>query len=232
MLSGRTFAGKKLPLTVAFAVLVAAAFGAGCKGFFQKNALSSIAIQPPSPQVQVGQSMTLQAWGTYQDNTRSQITGGVVWTSSDSTKVQIDANTGQITGEGSGGTSTITAAAQGLSATATATSFLGNVTGLIVCTGTFDTGTCPAATFTVSSLAGGNQDYYAKGTSNGTKVDATPGSTFTVSPTPLAGSIDCPTGGITPVVCTVATGTTVQSYLLTVSYPNTTPATASINVTP
>ena len=29
--------GRKLPLTLAFAVLVAAAFGAGCKGFFQKR---------------------------------------------------------------------------------------------------------------------------------------------------------------------------------------------------
>jgi len=231
MLSGRTFAGKKLPLTIAFAVLVAAAFGAGCKGFFQKNALSSIAIQPPSPQVQVGQSTTLQAWGTYQDNTRSQITSGVVWTSSDTTTVQINANTGQITGEGSGGTATITAAAQGLSATATATSFLGNVTGLTICTGVFNTGSCPAATFTVSSAVGGSQQYYAKATVNGQTVDVTTVATFTVSPTPTAGQIQC-VATSSPALCTVNQGTTPNSYTLTVTYPNTTAATAGITVTP
>ena len=53
MLNGRKFAGKRLPLTVAFAVLLVAAFGAGCKGFFQPNALESVAIQPASLNLQV-----------------------------------------------------------------------------------------------------------------------------------------------------------------------------------
>ncbi len=101
--------GRKLALTLAFTVLVALAFGAGCRGFFPKNSLSSIAIQPPSPQVQVGQSTGLQAWGTYQDNSKSQLTSGVVWTTSNNQTVSIDPNTGEITGEGSGGTATITA---------------------------------------------------------------------------------------------------------------------------
>src|SRR5882762_7013146 len=172
--------GRKLALTLAFTALVALAFGAGCRGFFPKNSLSSIAIQPPSPQVQVGQSTGLQAWGTYQDNNKSQLTSGVVWTTSNNQTVSINPNTGEITGEGSGGTATITAAAQGISATAQATAFLGNVTGLTVCTGTFNTGTCPASTWTISGTVGGTQNYYAKATSNGTIVDVTTVATWTV----------------------------------------------------
>jgi len=229
MLSGRTFAAKRLPLTIAFTVLLMASFGTGCRGFFTKNTLNSIAIQPPSPQVQVGQSLSLQAWGTYQDNTRSQITSGVVWTSSDNTTVSIDPNTGKITGEGSGGTSTITAAAQGLSATATATSFLGNVSGLTICTGSFDSGTCPASTWTVTALNGANQNYYAKATSNGTTVDVTTVATWSVTPTTTQGGISC-AATTSPAVCTVTPGTLpTGSYTITVTYPG--PITATANVT-
>src|ERR1017187_1033086 len=91
MATGRGFSGNRLPLTAAFAVLLVAAFGAGCKGFFTGNTLNSIAIQPPSPQVQVGSTTTatLQAWGTYSDNTRSQITSGVSWTSSNNSILEI-----------------------------------------------------------------------------------------------------------------------------------------------
>lgn len=227
MLSGRTFAGKKLPLTIAFAVLVAAAFGAGCKGFFQKNALASIAIQPPTPNVQVGQSSTLQAWGTYQDNTRSQITGGVVWTTSDPTAVQINANTGQITGEGSGGTATITAAAQGLSATANATSFLGNISNFELCQGTFDTGTCPAPTWTVTAAQGGGpQDYYVRASANGQTIDVTTNTTFTVSPSNFTfGGISCPST-TSPATCTVTAGTLpTGTYTVTVVYTSGSPST-------
>jgi len=160
------FTGKKPALLAALIVLLVALFGAGCKGFFTDNTLSSISIQPPSPQIEVGTTtaQTLQAWGTYSDNSRAQITSGVAWTSSDPNVISIDPNTGLATGLGSGGTATITAAAEGLSATATATAYLGNVTALTVCTGTYDTGTCPAATWTISGTKGGTQNYYAKAT--------------------------------------------------------------------
>ena len=95
MASGRMFTGKRLPLTLAFGVLVAAAIGAGCNGFFTSPTLNSIAIQPPSPQVQVGDTLNLQAWGTYSDGSRSQITSGVAWTSSDNSTVSINPNTGE-----------------------------------------------------------------------------------------------------------------------------------------
>jgi Bacterial Ig-like domain (group 2) len=222
--------GRKLALTLAFTALVALAFGAGCRGFFPKNSLSSIAIQPPSPQVQVGLSTGLQAWGTYQDNSKSQLTSGVVWTTSDNSKVSIDPNTGEITGQGSGGSATITAASQGVSVTAQATSFLPNVTALTVCTGTFDTGTCPASTWTISGTKGGNQNYYAKATSNGTTVDVTTVATWTVAPTPGTGTIQCTNNGTSPEVCTVTNPTSTGSYVITVTYPGVPAVTANITV--
>ncbi|MGB9074474.1 MAG: Ig-like domain-containing protein [Terriglobales bacterium] len=229
MATGRRFAENRLPLTLAFTVLVVVAVGVSCKGFFPPNSLSSIAIQPPSPQVQVGQSTGLQAWGTYLDNSKSQLTSGVVWTTSDNTTVSIDQNTGEITGEGSGGTATITAAAQGISATATATSFLPNVTGLTVCTGTFNTGTCPAPTWTISGTSGGHQSYYAKATSNGTTVDVTTVATWAVSPTATNGSVTCD-ASLSPATCTVDPGTTTGPYVITVTYPNVPSVTANITV--
>jgi Bacterial Ig-like domain (group 2) len=222
--------GRKLALTLAFTVLVALACGVSCRGFFPKNSLSSIAIQPPSPQVQVGLSTGLQAWGTYQDNSKSQLTSGVVWTTSDNSTVSIDPNTGEITGQGSGGSATITAASQGISATATATSFLPNVTALTVCTGTFDTGTCPASTWTISGTKGGSQNYYAKATSNGTTVDVTTVATWTVAPTPGTGSIQCTNNGTSPEVCVVANPTSIGPYVITVTYPGVPSVTANITV--
>ncbi len=231
MTTRRRFAGKRLPLTLAFGVLVAAAIGAGCHGFFPPNSLTAIAIQPPTPQVEVGQSMGLQAWGTYQDNSHSQITSGVAWSSSgQETTVDIDPNTGVITGVGVGGTATITAAAQGYSATATATSYLGNVTGLTVCTGFFDTGTCPASTWTVKGTVGGSQSYYAKATSAGTVVDVTTVATWSVSPGTSTGTIAC-VASTSPASCTLTPPVTPTGpYVITVTYPGTTPVTANITV--
>jgi hypothetical protein len=231
MLTKPTFTGKRLPLTIAFVLLLMASFGAGCKGFFTGNALESIAIQPPSPEVQVGESTTLQAWGTYEDNTRSQITSGVVWTSDTPDAVTIDPNTGLITGQGTGGQATITAAAQGLSATATATAFLGNVTNFQICTGTFNTGHCPAATWGVSGTQGGSQNYYAVGnvTINGTQqaVDLTTVATWDVTPTATTGSVTCDNTS-TPAICTVEPQTTpTGQYTITVQYPGGTVLTAT-----
>jgi hypothetical protein len=117
------FTGRKLALTLAFTVLIALAAGVSCKDFFQPNSLESIAVQPPSPDILLSQTTNLQAYGTYQDNTRSLITSGVAWSSSDPSTVSIDQNTGLATAV-SIGTATITASAQGLSGTASATVFI------------------------------------------------------------------------------------------------------------
>lgn len=231
MATERKFAAKKLPLTIAFTVLLVAAFGAGCKGFFAPNALESIAIQPPNPQVAVGSSMALQAWGVYQDNSRSQIKSGVVWMSDTPAIISIDTNTGEITAPAGtlGGTAQITAAAQGLSANATATAYLANVTNLEICAGVFNTGTCPAGTFTVNQ-GGSAQNYYATVNSNGTPVDVTTVATWTVTPVASAGDVSCDAGD-SPAVCTVDPQTSANTYTITVTYPNIPAATATIVVT-
>ncbi len=230
--------GRKLALTLAFTVLVALATGISCKGFFQPNTLSSIAIQPPSPQVEVGSTttQTLQAWGTYSDNSRSQITSGVAWTSSPNTIVEIlgtcaTQECGSVTVQGvASGTSTITAAAQGLSATATATAYLGNVTGFEACQGTAVPVTSCTNTWNPNAASLVTQDFVAQGTNSGTTYDLTTAATWTVSPTPAAGSISCDNTS-SPAVCTVDQDTTAGSYTITVTYGTNPTLTATVDVT-
>jgi len=123
--------GRKLALSLAFTVLVALAFGVSCRGFFQRNSLSSIAIQPPSLDLGVDATQQFSAWGTYQDGSRTQITSGVVWTSSDTVDAPIT-SAGMVTGVSvTSSSATITGAAQGLSGTATVT-VIGDVTSMSV----------------------------------------------------------------------------------------------------
>jgi len=250
MATERKLAGKKLPLTIAFTVLLVAAFGAGCKGFFQSPTLSSIVIQPPSPQVEVGPTttLTLQAYGTYSDNTRSQITSGVSWSSSDATVAVFTDNcgngiptcatetSGNATVEGlTSNTATITAAAQGLSATAAITAYYGNISNFEVCLGTFVAGqSCNTGTWAPSSAKGGTQDYYVQATYQGSPIDLTTASTFgAISPATTAGSITCDNTA-SPASCTVTAGTTPfpQTYTFTVTYGTTNSVIVSINLGP
>jgi len=191
---------------LAFAVLLVAAFGAGCGGFFVDPTLTSIAISPTSPQVEVGKTVTLEAFGTYDDGSRKQVKSGVSWSSGTPTIAMVDTNTGIMTGVAQG-TSTITASAQALSGTATATVILSNITSLTVNPTTWSVG-----------QAGGNQEFTA--TANGS-IDVTTSATWTVTPTPASGSITCTNGGSPPETCTVAAGTSVQTYRITVTYPGT-----------
>jgi hypothetical protein len=208
------FTGRKLALTFAFAVLVALAFGAGCQGFFPPNALLSIAIQPPTPNVVLGQTSTLEAFGTYQNNSgQTQIKSGVVWSSSAPDVLSIDENTGLATGQ-SLGTATVTASAQGLSATASATVFI-----------IISSLTVTPNTWSFSGAAGGTNPVGFTVTANG-GTDITSGAIFTSSNTTF---INCVNGTV-PVFCTAIAGTPVGPYTIVVSYPQTN-ITATINVT-
>jgi Bacterial Ig-like domain (group 2) len=218
--------GRKLPLTLAFTVLVAVAFGISCRGFFPKPVLQSISIQPPSPQVEVGSSLTLQAWGTYDDGTRSQITSGVAWTSSgQNATVDVDPNTGAMTGVDLGGTATITASAQALSATASATAYLGTVTGFEACMGSFDTTSCPNPAWQVNQ-SGGTQTFNAQATYNKQQIDLTKASTWT----PSSSAITCDSTS-TPASCQVTSNTTANTYTITVTYGTNNSATFDVKVT-
>src|SRR5689334_478864 len=112
-----------LRLMGAFAALATLALAVSCKGFFVKPTLTSIAISPTSPQVQVSQTLQLQVFGTYNDGSRNQVKSGVSWSSSDPTIATVDPNSGIMTGIQTG-TTTITADAQGLTSTASGTVFL------------------------------------------------------------------------------------------------------------
>ncbi len=125
------FTGRKLPLTLAFAALLLIAFGAGCKGFFPPNTLQTVTIQPTTLNLGVGAQQQFTAYGTYQDGSRSQITSGLVWTSSDSVDLPITSG-GLVTGVNvTSSAVTITGDAQGLSGTGTVT-VVGDVTSMTV----------------------------------------------------------------------------------------------------
>jgi hypothetical protein len=194
--------GRKLALTLAFTVLVALATGVSCKGFFPNPTLTTVTIQPTSPQIQEGKTLTLQAWGTYDDGSRSQITSGVSW-SSDSVNVTFADPASAVATGSSLGTATISASAQGVPGTATATVYL-VVTSLTVSPNVWHipVGTTQTNSFTV--LANSN-------------IDVTSGAIFTPSNTT---SFSCPSN-TDPVVCT---GTNVPqgTYTITVTYPGTT----------
>jgi hypothetical protein len=227
--------GRRLGLTLAFAVLIALAFGVSCTGFFPKNSLTAVTIQPPTPQIEVGTPQTLQAWGTYANNTgTTQITSGVVWTSSDNTVLTIDANTGVATGVGTGGSATVTASAQGLSGTASATVYLGTLTSFEVCTGTFGaTTSCSdgSSPLVWNADASGTptQTFVAQGVAGGITYDFTTASTWTVVSS--AAGIQCTNSDVSPETCQVTEGTTPGTYPVTVTYGTTDAATLNVVVT-
>ncbi|MGA9641930.1 MAG: hypothetical protein WBQ72_11070 [Terriglobales bacterium] len=205
MHTGRVFTGKKLPLTIGFAVLLVAAFGAGCSNFFQDNALNSIAIQPSSVNIQINGTQSFQAWGTYQDGTRSQITSGVVWTTSDSTIVSLSGATA--TGVASG-TATITGSAQGLSGTSSVT-VAGNVSSITV--------SPTNATMTEN----GNTQAFTFAATPGPPDFITVGNGGTLTITPVDSFFTCAEGtdnsGNPAEVCSVTSGA-ASSYTLQMSY--------------
>jgi hypothetical protein len=240
--------GRKVALTLAFTVLVAVAFGASCRGFFTGPVLQSIAIQPPSPQVEIGSTtpQTIQAWGTYDTQPRAPITSGVSWTSSPSGIVEIVgacANAqpcGSATVQGVGsGTATITAAAQGLSATATATSYLGNINNFEVCEGTISTPTSCSTTVVTwdapnASTGDVTQTFIAQATNPSPpppEIDLSTASTWTVSSS-LSTSISCVTS-TSPVTCTVAQNTADNTYTnaITVTYGTSSSVSITVVVT-
>jgi len=238
----RGVAGKRLPVIVAFAALLVAAFGAGCNGFFTGNTLNSIAIQPPTPQVEVGQTASVQAWGTYSDNSRSQITSGVAWTSDNAAVCFVSGSncvasfTGgaaTIEGVSPGGSATLTAAAQGISATAQTTAYLGNLTNFEVCQAPYTLGgTCTLTTLDAASASGSvMQNYYAIAIINNQAVDVSASATFTLTSTPpTTGGISC-TSGTDPATCTVSEDTTpTGNYSISVTYSGWSGTTPTITV--
>jgi Bacterial Ig-like domain (group 2) len=209
--------GRKLALTLAFTALVALALGAGCRGFFPKPVLQSIAINPTAPQVNVGQTVNLQVFGTYDDGTRSQVTSGVGWSSAP-TSVATITGTGSATLTGvASGNATITASAQALSATATAT-VIGNVTAITVSptSGSVAVGGA-GAPFTFAATPGPPSF-----------ITADNGGTLVI--TPSDGNITCTVStdnNSNPDELCTATGGAGNSYTITMTYPSPTGGTVT-----
>jgi Bacterial Ig-like domain (group 2) len=209
--------GRKLALTLAFTALVALAFGVSCRGFFPKPILQSIAINPTAPQVNVGQTQSLQLFGTYDDGSRSQVTSGVGWSIAP-TSVATIAGTGSATLTGvTSGSATITASAQALSATATAT-VIGNVTSITVSptSGSISVGGS-GAPFTFASTPGPPSF-----------ITADNGGSLVI--TPSDGNIACivsTDGSNNPDEVCTATGGVGISYAITMTYPSPTGGTVT-----
>lgn len=154
MAIGRSFAGKRLPLTLAFGALVVAAIGVGCRGFFVKPTLTSLGITPASPTItDIAPNNTQQfsAVGTFNDGSSGSTP--VTWSSdSPDTIASIGANSGLATAVGVG-TANITATSTILptiSAQTQLTVVPGNVTSITASPSSQDTQT--GSTFTVKAV--------------------------------------------------------------------------------
>lgn len=172
--------GRKLPFTLAFAVLVTLAFGAGCHGFFVNPTLTSVAISPPTPTIAnsttgTAQTQQFKAVGTFNDGSSGSTP--VTWTSSEPTTVaSINSSSGLATAIGVG-TTTITATSTKLpsiSGTTTLTVVPANVTSITVTPASQSTTTATGFTLTAKDQ-------------NGNDISTSVTWTFTVSGTAEAG---------------------------------------------
>ena len=230
----------KLRLAGAFAALTTLALAVSCTGFFTNPTFTTLSISPSAPTVEVGSTVTLQAYGIDSNNQGSTLTSGVSWSSATPTVGQISGSCatgtcGAVTIQGlSAGTSTITAGTEAVTATATLTVLLGNVSKFEVCEGTFGaTSSCstPGGALTSSVVIGESGTFIAQGTSNGTVYDLTVASTWT--PSSAASSvISCLNNGVSPETCTVEDGAVSgTTYPVTVTYGTNLVATLNITAT-
>jgi len=212
-----SFTKQRIRVAGAFAALAMLALAVSCKGFFVNPTLTSIAISPTAPQVQVSQILQLQVFGTYTDGNRNQVKSGVSWSSSDPTIATVDSSSGVMAGI-QAGTVTITADAQGLTSTASGTVFL--VISSIAISPT-----------SASIVAGSTQSFTVSAVSNGVTIDLTSSATLTAEQSGSAVStMSCSYDGVSQQVCTTTSGTTLPGvYQIVASYSGST-LTATANL--
>ena len=212
--------GRKVLLTLAFAVVLAVAFGVSCNGFFVDPVLQSITVGPANQNVQQGTTLQMSAQGTYDTQPPQDITGKVLWSSSDATATV--SKSGLLTAVKAPGSPTITATLGTITGTTTENVVLTGVTAI----------TISPKTATVRS--GGSQPFTCGATVTGVSqpVDITAQATWSTSDktnTQIS-------NGANPAMFTVTgTITTNETVTVTVSYTvNTTTYTdtATVTVTP
>jgi hypothetical protein len=228
---------NKLRLAGAFAALATLALAVSCKGFFTNPTFTTLSISPSAPTVEVGSTVTLQAYGIDSDNQGSYLNSGVSWSSGTPTVALISGSCasgtcGSVTIEGvSAGTSTITAGTQAVTANATLTVLLGSVADFEVCAGTFgDTTSCstPGGALATTVTIGTSGNFIVQGTSNGTVYDLTLSSTWTPS-SAASSAISCLNNGASPEMCTVEDGAASGTvYPVTITYGSNLVATLNI----
>lgn len=198
---------QKLQFLVAVATLLLLAIAVGCSGFFVNPTLTSITISPTAPQVQVGKTVNLQAFGTYDDGSRKLITSGLGWSSDDPTVAAINQTSGVLTGVAIG-TTTVTADAQGLSGTASATVLLTGVTNITV----------SPTTGAVTKGSGTGFAFNFTATANGVQVPLTTDSGADLTITPATSDVTCEVSGDSE-VCSADLNAVSGNYTLTMTYP-------------
>jgi hypothetical protein len=214
---------SKLRPLCAVAALATLALAVSCRGFFPANTYSALAIQP-TPQVPLGSTEGLQLWGTISGTSNtSQITSGANWTiTTGTTGAATITNTGVATGKAPGAI-TVNATFQGLTTSATGVVFIADITSICVSSSP-TTATCQPSTETIPSSGGTASLYAIAGYTNASSQseiqDITTSATWTVSG-PDTTSVTCTTTS-SPAVCEVLSEATTGTYIITVTYPETT----------
>ena len=207
-------------------MLLVAAFGAGCKGFFVAPTLTSITINPASPSVQLSQTTTLQAFGVDSNGTGQNLTSGVSWSSSDNTIATVTGNGSAILTGVSLGNVTITASAESVQNTASATVFI-QVSSLTIqpLSQSMQQGATTADPFVITAVtATGNVDISSSATLTAYASNGTQQTTITCTYDPAG------TNGAGQ-YCTDNGGTPTGAYKLVATYTGTTQtAQATLNI--
>ena len=190
----------------AFAVLVALALAASCRGFFV-NQPTSLTVTPSSPTLTSGQQQSFIAQAAFSASTQN-VTSSTTWTTSDSCIVAIigsGTGAGNATDVGTGSSATITASYNGAVGTATASV----PTGLTItpCP-TQIVGNFPAVVF----HAGSNQTFTASGASG--TVTWTSSNSGVANITASSGAATFPVAGQATI--TANDGTNQGTLLITV----------------
>jgi len=209
----------------AVAALGLLALAASCRGFFPPTTFTAITISPTTPQVALGETLSLQLYGTPSGGGGNQaISTGVDWSTTTGTSGSASFNnpsSALLTGNNVGSI-TVNASFEGLTATANGVVYLTNV--VSICVSTSNTsGSCSTQTedisepVPVSLFAIAN---YTDANGQSQTIDITTSATWTLSGADASG-ITCTTT-TSPAVCSEPTAaTTAGDVTITVTYPQT-----------
>jgi hypothetical protein len=207
--------GRKLALTLAFAGLIALAFGASCNGFFVDPVLTGITIGPTDVTLDLGETQQMVATGTFDGGRDKDVTGSCTWQSSDETVATVGLHTGKVVAATSIANPPVTAtikASDGTFSDSTTITVCPTVTKLVVDADTKNPQPNDDVHFTATAtIAGAGQDVTAE-------------VTWIISDTTVISSIG--TDGIG----TVLAGTSGKSTNVSAKLCNVTSATITINV--